>query len=147
MNRELLISDFKQMRRFYEPNDLPEMLADYIEKHFIQRIGPTPGERVHKDLVIGLCCQYFGQGLDEMGKPSRIEEIRLMRQKTMFLLRRFSRISVVDIGKLFNRHYTTVLASEERISDLMITDPIVQKDIDALSRLLNPQSYESFRQD
>lgn len=134
------------MSRFYSPDDLPEKIADYVEKRFIERIFREGRIKVHKDIVIGLCCQYFDVSLGEMVLPCRIEEIRLKRQKTIYLLRAFTRMSANQVGRLFNRDHSTILQSCRRIEDLLDTDPGIQKEIALLSRLLSPQHHESTEQ-
>jgi chromosomal replication initiation ATPase DnaA len=146
MNRDLFIADLKQMSRFYSADDLPAKVADYIEKRFIERIFREGRTKVHKDVVIGLCCQYFEVRLEDMVTPSRVEEIRLKRQKTIYLLRCFTRLSTIGIGNLFNRDHTTIIASCRGIEDLMDTDPGIQKEIALLSRLLSPQPHEYTKQ-
>lgn len=134
------------MSRFYAAEDFPAKVADYIEKRFIERIFREGRTKVHKDVVIGLCCQYFDVRLEDMVTPSREEEIRLKRQKTIYLLRAFTRMTTVAIGDLFNRDHTTIISSSRRIEDLIDTDAGIQKEIALLSRLLSPQPHEFTKQ-
>lgn len=61
-------------------------------------------------------CQRFSLTLEEMKSPTRKKNIVLARQTAMYLIRKYFRKSLTDIGLIFNKKdHTTVLNSIKKV--------------------------------
>lgn len=136
MNRELFISDFKQLSRMYGPDFLPRALADYVEQIPSNPRHATVEIVVDKDKVIGLCCEHFKTSLLDMVARDRTESIRYKRQIIIYLLRRRTRMSLDGIGRLFERDHSSVAHTCKRIRDLMSVDETVKQEIEQMNAQL-----------
>jgi len=136
MNRDLFLSDFRQLARLHPPEELPTVIADYV-KNMCFVPGHSKFEQlVHEDIVIGLCCNHFQMHLEDMAKPDRHMEVRRARQITMYLLASRCGIPHRNIGKLFNRDRTTVTATKHRIEEEMEINQALRLEIEQLNAQL-----------
>lgn len=81
------------------------------------------------DQVTGIISELTGIKVDEMKTPSRRAEIAMPRQVSIFLIHKMVKwpnnrgnVPLQTIGKVFNRHHTTVITSLKTVSDMVDTD-------------------------
>ncbi len=88
--------------------------------------------------IIGEICSYSGMEESVLRGPSRSREIAKARQIAMFLIRRMTRLSTVEIGREFDdRDHSTVLHSIEQIEKRMAVDLALADTIKALTVNIN----------
>mgnify|MGYP001766392667 CR=1 FL=1 len=61
------------------------------------------------DKIISFVCQAYGLGLDELRSKSRKKERVVARNTAYYLARKHTDLSLVDIGRRFNRKHSTVI--------------------------------------
>ncbi len=76
------------------------------------------------DVIIGYICKYYNLEDDVLRGQSRGRDVVNARQIAMYLIRRMTSLSLVDIGKEFGgRDHTTVLHSLDKVEKEMRADP------------------------
>lgn len=96
----------------------------------IDLVGPMPSLR----RIVSTTARQFS--LDPAGLlgPSRHKNVAHARSAAIFLARRFTGKSLVEIGRFFGgRDHTTVLHSIRVVKERYETDPGCQRDIDAIT--------------
>lgn len=81
------------------------------------------------DLVSG----QFNVSVKELQSKSRKKAITTPRQIAMYLSRKYTEESLVDIGKTFNRDHSTVLHSIKVVSNKLVRDTSVNAQLEILS--------------
>ena len=85
------------------------------------------------DLIINVVCEWYGTTAEALKNRRRIRGIVEPRQICMFLLRRYSNLSLKEIGMKFGGFdHTTVIHSSDTVQDLMDTDEKIRQTIQAL---------------
>ncbi len=74
-------------------------------------------------------CDFFGQPLDRIRGKARYRSVVMPRQIIMFLLRRYTKLSYKDIGRLYNRDHTTAIHSMATVLNHMEMEPEFRKEI------------------
>lgn len=95
----------------------------------------NPGSSQTKDpeQIMKIVAQQYRVSLTELKGEKKSRELTMPRQLAMFLTRKYSSLSLPDIGTLFGgKNHTTVLHAVRRIGKLQEQDPIVK---DTLTKL------------
>lgn len=87
--------------------------------------------------IILCVTNYFKIPFEELKTKSRRRENVYARQFIMYFLSTATRVSLKNIGAMFNRDHTTVLYAREAIKDLISIDENVQKDFEALKKYIH----------
>lgn len=85
--------------------------------------------RQHPAYIEQVVCTYLEVHPKTLGGVKRTRDIVFARQVIMFLIRRYSTLSLVNIGKRYNKDHTTVIHSLRTIGNLMETDPVVRSQV------------------
>jgi chromosomal replication initiator protein len=92
---------------------------------------------VNQVLTAGMICELvsgqFKVSVKEMLSKSRKQAITTPRQIAMYLARKHTEESLVDIGKTFNRDHSTVLHAIKVVSSKLIRDTSVNAQLEILS--------------
>lgn len=84
------------------------------------RVGvyiPTP------EVIITETSRYFGLSVEDIRGQRRSKNTAMARQVSMYLIRRLTNLSLVDIGEEFDhRNHSTVLSSIRKVEDVLKTD-------------------------
>ena len=95
-------------------------------------IVPTP------DMIISYICRYFNLEDQIIRGQQRVRDAVQGRQIAMYLIRRLTNLSLVDIGREFGgRDHTTVLHSIEKVEKQINTDPAFAETIKEISTNIN----------
>jgi chromosomal replication initiator protein len=79
--------------------------------------------------------RYYSISLQEMMGSSRVREVAIPRQVAMFLGRKYMRMSLVNLGKLFSgRDHTTVLHAVRKIEKQIHSDPQLLRELRAIEQ-------------
>ncbi len=84
-------------------------------------------------MVCELVCSQYGVSLEELGSRSRRREISVPRQVAMYLARKHTEDSLVDIGRIFNRNHATVLHAIKVMGQRLRSDGSLQAQLALLS--------------
>ncbi|MGB3209820.1 MAG: chromosomal replication initiator protein DnaA [Desulforhopalus sp.] len=92
---------------------------------------------VNQILTAGMICELvsgqFNVSVKELQSKSRKKMITTPRQIAMYLSRKYTEESLVDIGKTFNRDHSTVLHAIKVVSNKLIRDTSVNAQLEILS--------------
>lgn len=93
------------------------------------------------DTILDTCNKYFGVNYDVLKDiNTRRRSVVERRQIAMYFLRRYTELSLADIGDLFKKDHATVLYSVNSIRNLMQTD----KDISAITALITRELHKIY---
>ena len=96
---------------------------------------PTP------EVIIRYICKHYTLDEDVLRGQSRGREIVNARQIAMYLIRRMTNLSLVDIGKEFSdRDHTTVLHSLDKVEKQMRSDPAFAEEVKAITSNINSKT-------
>ncbi len=81
----------------------------------------------------------YGIPKDELLGKKRSKEIANARHVTIYLIRKITEMSFPNIGKIFDKDHTTILASYEKIEKRLFSDPMFQVEIMEIEREISSQ--------
>lgn len=94
----------------------------------------TVPDKILTEIIIDLCCKYYSISESVIISKRRHRHIVFPRQVTMYLLSKFTNMTLVDIGEKFGgRDHSTTIYARDTIKDLIETDETICKEIDVLS--------------
>ena len=96
---------------------------------------PTP------DNILDYISKYYGVDKEVICGQQRVKDAVAARQIAMYLIRSITKLSVVDIGKVFdNRDHSTVLYSLKQVEKQMKTDPAFAETVKEIKANINNPS-------
>lgn len=100
-------------------------------KQFFRRKGKiTTGQQEEAaEKIIERICDYYGVDVERILASTRIQPIAQIRHICMFIVKEKTGMTVVSIGKYFNRDHTSILHAIKRVQDLIDTEREVRDDI------------------
>jgi len=81
----------------------------------------------------------YGIPKDELTGKKRSKEIANARHVTIYLIRKITEMSFPNIGKIFEKDHTTILASYEKIEKRLFSDPMFQVEIMEIEKEISSQ--------
>ena len=88
---------------------------------------------LNASMISELVGGQFNVSVKDMQSKSRKKAVTTPRQIAMYLARKYTEDSLVDIGKVFNRDHSTVLHSIKVVSNKLIRDTSVNAQLEILS--------------
>ena len=127
------------------------------EVHFVFRAtaeavdgAPVPGASEHLaqaepgainvPVIQELVTSHYGLSNGDMISRERERRVARPRQVAMFLAKRWTALSLIDIGRHFNRDHSTVLHACRNIAALIEEDGALANDVDLLDRALTERN-------
>ncbi|MBQ0124837.1 MAG: chromosomal replication initiator protein DnaA, partial [Clostridiales bacterium] len=98
-------------------------------KGFISQ-NSSPMETAEK--IISNVSNIYGVSTDEIKGRSRSKEIAIARHVAVYVIKKVTSLSQDNIGKIFNRDHTTILASIDVIKSKMISDSDTERIVNNL---------------
>ena len=95
--------------------------------------GETPVS-VIVDKIFAAVFEKYGIKREDLTGQKRTKDIANARHITIYLIRSITDMSLPNIGKLFDRDHSTVLASISNIEKKLINDPVLRREIEALTK-------------
>ena len=123
-----------------------DLLNDNITVHSVSRAMkdmfkektefiPTP------DIIIEETAKYHNLTSDELKGSRRTKNVTLPRHIAMYLIKKFTNLSLKDIGDIFGgRDHTTVLSSLNKVETMMEEDPNFSNLIKEITSSINSRS-------
>ncbi len=93
-------------------------------------VSSTPAETAEK--IIDSVSKMYDIPVEDIKSKKRSKEISMARHISIYVIRKITQMSVTDIGKIFNRDHTTVLASIDVVSNEMNSDANVERTVNNL---------------
>ncbi len=92
-------------------------------------------------MIITEIANYYNLEESTLRGPQRFKEATTARQIAMYLIRRFTSLSLTEIGKEFEgRDHSTVLHSIEKVEKAMEKDPVFAERVKAITSNINNRS-------
>ncbi|TVQ79173.1 MAG: chromosomal replication initiator protein DnaA [Bradymonadales bacterium] len=83
--------------------------------------------------IMKLVARQFRMSLNDLRSDKKTRELSTPRQLAMFLCRKYSNLSLPDIGTLFGgKNHTTVLHAIRRVGRMQASDPILRESVSKL---------------
>jgi chromosomal replication initiator protein len=106
-----------------------------LDSHFLAKEGlnfEAPNQAISLKEIIALVENSFGISKTELSSKSRKGVIVWARQVAMYLSRRFTLLSLEEIGKSFGRDHATVLYAYEKVSEALRAQPTRKYEVEFL---------------
>jgi chromosomal replication initiator protein len=109
---------------------------DAVEMFFSQN-GKKERKRINPSEVIKTVCSFYNIKQSHLKSPSRAASIAFYRQITMYLLQKELGLTLVEVAETLNRKdHTTALHAKQKISNLLLHDLNLKKEIDTITQSL-----------
>lgn len=107
-----------------------------VEMFFSQN-GEKERKRVNPSEVIKTVCSFYNIKQSHLKSPSRAASIAFYRQITMYLLQKELGLTLSEVAETLNRKdHTTALHAKQKISNLLLHDQNLKKEIDTITQSL-----------
>ncbi len=104
---------------------------------FFSQDNKEKKKRVNPSEIIKTVCSFYNIKQSHLKGPSRAESIAFYRQITMYLLKKELGLTLIQVAETLNRKdHTTALHAEQKISNLILRDPNLKKEIDTITQSL-----------
>ena len=95
----------------------------------------SESRRVTCETIQDAVAEYYGVDVNDLRGPRRSHEIAVPRQIAMYLTREMLGLSLTKIGEAFGgRHYTTVMASVDKVEESIRLSPSLASVLDDIRR-------------
>lgn len=88
------------------------------------------------DRIISVCSKHYNVKTEHTFSRCRSLNAFNARSISMYLIRKFTALSLKDVGEIFGRDHTTVISAVRRVNNLIETDPVIKRDIENIRYLL-----------
>lgn len=127
--------------RVPSPPKPPKTIPIYVAPPTIETIEvcilPIPSPKITIDVIKRVVCRHYAISHADMISQRRTIKIGRPRMVAIYLSRSLTERSLPEIGRKFgNRDHTTALHSVSKVADLIMTDPVIAADVQALSAQL-----------
>ena len=113
-----------------------EALKDYISPDSNKKV-------ITVQFIVDTVADKFKISPKDIVSTNRSRNIANPRQIAMYLCKKFTNLSVTDIGRQMNKDHSTVLHGINKIESELKSDPLLQNDIDQLSNIILPRENKS----
>jgi len=110
-----------------------------LDSHFLAREGVSfeaPSQAITLAEIVALVENSFGISREELKSKSRKGVVAWARQVAMYLSRRFTLLSLQEIGGFFGRDHATVLYAYDKVSETIRLQPSKQYEVEYLLKKL-----------
>lgn len=103
-------------------------------------ISPDDKKTITLDMIVNIIAEYYNITYNDIYSNNRSRNIAFPRQICMYLGRKFTGLSLGDIGKLMgNRDHSTILHGFNKIERDIKSDSSVKNVIDLFIKKINPE--------
>ncbi|MCD7945755.1 MAG: chromosomal replication initiator protein DnaA [Clostridiales bacterium] len=93
------------------------------------------------DLIIEETAKYYSMDPSAIKGSSRMKDIVLARQVSIYLIRSITNLSLPEIGKVFSQHHSTIMHSLEKVEKMMKEDGELSEIIRDIKSNINSRAY------
>lgn len=119
----------------------PQSTPSGSQPHPAGELIRTPRDKT-RDIIKAVVDDYGVKYEDILG-PGRTKDIAWSRHVAGYVLREIRGMSFPQIGDIFNRDYTTIVASCKKVKSRMETDPAFRQHIEKIIERIKKSSEES----
>ena len=120
-----------------------DLLGDQVDEEAVSRAVRDMLKKSNEyipsaDVITEYICKYYNVDASVLYSPSRSRDVVNARNIAMYLIRRMTNLSLVDIGKKFGgRDHSTVLHSLENVEQKMRSDPAFAEVVKEITTNIN----------
>ncbi|MEK7177222.1 MAG: chromosomal replication initiator protein DnaA [Patescibacteria group bacterium] len=104
---------------------------------FFSKDSEVNKKRVNPSEVIKTVCSFYDIKQSHLKGPSRAASIAFYRQITMYILEKELGLTLIQVAELLNRKdHTTALHAKQKISNFILRDPNLKKEVDIITQSL-----------
>lgn len=111
---------------------------DIAERELRDIISPDSPNVITPEFIIQIVCNKFDVTPEEIKSSKRNSYINEPRQIIMYLCRKYTGISLVELGKLLGRDHSTIISGVDKIVNKMNEEPEFKDTIKLLIQMINP---------
>jgi chromosomal replication initiator protein len=108
-----------------------EVLRDIVSEEESAEISP--------DHIMGETARYFSLSVNDLLVKSRLSSLIEARSIAMYLCRELTELSYPEIGRIFNRHHSTVITAFEKITKYMSEREATYRQVSELTSRIKQQ--------
>lgn len=117
-------------------NEKIEITQDFIEKT-LAHLFQTKSNTITINDIQKVVSKYYATNISDLTSKKRTKNIVLARQIAMYLTKKYTINSLINIGKEFgNKDHTTVIHANKKIEELLIKDKDIKQDLKNLTHSL-----------
>jgi len=112
------------------------LAGGYVDMDLIREVVSSivgVNQALTAQMICELVSGQFNVSINDMQSKSRKKVITFPRQVAMYLARKYTNESLVEIGKLFNRDHSTVLHAIKVVTNQVVRDTSVNAQLELLS--------------
>lgn len=114
-----------------------ELNLDLAKKVLKEERPEAKDIKINPEQILKMVAHQFQMSLADLKSERKNRQLALPRQLAMYLCRKYSHLSLPDIGTLFGgKNHTTVLHAIRRIGKLQDADPLLKESITKLESSL-----------
>jgi chromosomal replication initiator protein len=108
-------------------------MAQHVLKHLTQ----AQERRITADAIMRAVAEHFNLQPSQLKQKTNARNVAYPRQITMYLIKELTQASLPEIGRMFGgKHHTTVLHSVQKIDQLRVRDPDLNRTLHSLTESL-----------
>ena len=116
-----------------------EITMELAEDALKDIINPDKPKEITPELIIEVVAEHFGVSPEDITSKKRNSEFVQPRQVVMYLCRKLTDTSYVNIGKLLGKKdHTTIIHGINKISTKLETDEELRNNVEIIMKKLNP---------
>lgn len=115
-----------------------EITMDVARGCISELLGGAEPISVTVDKIFASIYQKYNVKKEDLISNKRTKEIAFARHVCIYLIRDVTEMSLPNIGKLFNRDHSTIMNSIDTIERRLITDSILDYDINEIKKEVTP---------
>lgn len=100
-------------------------------------VFPNQKKTISPEYIIDIVSEHFSVPVEEILSTKRDKYIVIPRQICMFLARRYTSLSTIDLEKIFKRDHATILHGIAAVEKKIKNDDETEKTIDTIVKKLN----------
>lgn len=126
-----LLSIYAKILGIKDKIDLEDVELFFSKNKEVERKKITPSD------VIKTVCSFYNIKQSHLKSPSRAASIAFYRQIAMYILEKELSLTLAEAAEILNRKdHTTALHAKQKISNLILRDPNLKKDVDTIVQSL-----------
>jgi chromosomal replication initiator protein len=114
-----------------------EEISLEMAKQALKVEAPEESSQVTIESIQAAVAKYFNLRVQDLKSASRARKVALPRQIAMFLCRKYTPISLREIGSYFGgKDHSTIIHALEKIEQGVETDPLMRERVEGIQNLL-----------
>ena len=100
-------------------------------------VFPNQKKTISPEYIIDIVSEHFAVSVEDILSDKRTKYIVIPRQIAMYLTRRYTSMSTIELEKVFKRDHATILHGCDSVEKKIKTDDEIGKTVDTITKKLN----------